>query len=336
MAKDVMDRTLALLQKRFGTTSAVRLGRGKHAEAQVTEALPTRVEVVDHYLLGLGGFALGRMSEWIGENQCGKTSLAYQSIAACQQAGGTAYMMDAEHSFDETRAATFGVDVDNLIILQPEHAEMGVEQTKVVLDAHNPKAGPLLVVWDTLAAMVCKADLKRPAGERGTAELPRLLSTELPKIVPVLADKRAHLMALNQIRAAIGVMFGPDTVTPGGNAVKFYASTRVQFFGGKAVKHPTTDAHTGKVVTMLTIKTRFSEPFRKARVRLDYATGWNNEWSTLEHAKTLKLVQARGPKGGARKGPQALAEARSKLGWGSAAPATSAPPGGAATPDSEE
>jgi RecA/RadA recombinase len=185
--------------------------------------------------------------------------------------------------------------------------EMGIEQTKLILENHDVESGPMLIVWDTVAAMLPKADRGREAGERGTAEQARLLSTELPKIVPLLSARRAHLLLLNQIRKKIGVFFGPDTVTPGGNSVAFYTSWRAQFFGGKAIKKG--DEHTGKMVTLLTTKTKFTAPHRKARLRLDYASGWHNEWSTLEHAKTVGVAQR------TAKGEAAHLLALNKLGW---------------------
>jgi recombination protein RecA len=314
--KDHLDQTLALLQKKFGGDSAIRLGKGRQAGAQVTEVIPTEIEVVDHYALGVGGLPVGRMSEVTGEEASGKTTLGYQCLASCQRHGGVGVVLDAEHQFDETRARLFGVNVDDLIVLQPKHAEMGVEQTKLVLSSHNPKNGPMLMVWDTIAAMTPQADMGREAGERGTAELARVMSTELPKIMPLLVAHRAHLLALNQVRQAIGVMFGPNTITPGGKAVKFYASWRAQFFGGKAVKDPKTLEHTGKVVTLLVTKTRFTEPFRKMKVRLDYDAGWNNVWSTLDHAKARKVIAPRDAAGRGKKGLAAYEQAKVKLGWG--------------------
>jgi recombination protein RecA len=306
--ESVLDRTVKLLQKRFGETSATRLGTGRQAAGQITEVIPTGIEVVDHYLLAVGGLPVGRMSEVSGVEGCGKTAFALQCMAACQAAGGTALLLDAERSFDEGRARTMGVRVDDLIVLDPQHAEMGIEQTKLVVSEHDPRSGPLLVVWDTVAAMLPDEDRKREAGDRGVGSVPRLMSAELKKLLPMIVQHRAHLLMLNQVRANIGVMFGPTTTTPGGNAPRFYASWRVGFFGGKAIK-TASGAHTGKIVTMSVGKTRTSEPFRKARVRFDYATGWNNEWSTLEHAKEVKKA----PRGA--KGAKAHNLAKEKL-WG--------------------
>jgi recombination protein RecA len=324
----VLDRTVAALQKKFGATSAIRLGEGRESRSTVREVLPTGIEVVDHYALGIGGLPVGRASEVCGEPGCGKSSFGYACAGSAQKVGAEVWFFDGEQQFDEDRATVMGVDLNGLHVATPENLEMGVEQTKMILELHDPKVGPLLIVWDTLASMLSKADMGREAGERGTAEQARIMSAEMPKLHATLALRRAHLLILNQTRSTIGVMFGPNTVTPGGNAVKFYTSWRAQFFGGKAVKDG--EQHVAKVVTFLTAKTRFSPPFRKARVRLDYATGWNNEWSTLEHAKGL----GHAPRGA--KGRKAHAAAVVKLGWTIPVIATTDAAAGAQHRDEEE
>jgi recombination protein RecA len=299
----------ALLQKRFGSTSAMTPG-GRTA-GQITEVIPTGIEVVDYYLLGVGGLPVGRMSELYGPEASGKSTLAYAFLVAVQRLGGLGVLADPEHSFDDDRFRQLGGDPDALLILEPEHMEMLLEQIKAVLTAHNPKTGPMLIVWDTLAATPTQYGKTQEAGKSKVGDAPLLLSNQLKLILPLLACARAHLLIVNQIRDKIGVMFGDATTTPGGHAVKFYASWRAQFFGGKAVKLPD-GTHVGKDVTLLVTKTRLSAPFRKVRLRLMYATGYANQWSTLEHAKTRGVI----PKLGAgSKGAKAHAAALAKLGW---------------------
>ncbi len=223
-----------------------------------------------------------------------------------------------------------GVDIENLLVLNPETLEMCMESMKIVLNNHSPLNGPLLLVWDSIAATKTARSAKAEASKITVGETPRMLSEELPKIMKLLNSHRAHLFAINQIREKIGVMFGPTTTTPGGHSVHFYCSWRLQFFGGKAVKDKN-EQHTGKIVTLVSVKTRFSAPFRKSRVRLDYATGWNNPWSTCEHAKTMKLVNPRSYSGKAKHGPTAHMEALGALGW---APGVMPPPAPAG--DSED
>lgn len=317
-----LDPIVALLQKKFGSTSAQRLGDGQEmeAESQVKEVIPCGVDVIDRYLFELGGYAVPRMTEVYGSEGCGKTSLVYQSIATAQRNGCKCALIDAEFSFDAVRAKQLGVDIGNLILCTPEHMEMGIEQMKLILTNHDASKRALLLAWDSIASMNTKAGISCAAGERSVGEVPRIMSEELKKLLALCKDHRAHLLATNQIRAKIGVMFGPNTTTPGGYAPKFYSSVRLEFFGGKAIKDPKTGRHTGKILTLVLQKSRFSEPFRKARVRFDYATGWNNEWSTLEHAKEMGVLKGRGPKGVAPKGAKAYAEAIRKLGWGDIQP----------------
>jgi recombination protein RecA len=321
MGKDVLDRTLALLQKKFGEHTAVRMGAGAAHNSKVTCVIPTGIEVLDHYVLGdvrgkpLGGLPCGRVSELYGGFASGKTSLAYAALASCQRDGGTAVMVDAEYEFDEGRAELFGVNLDDLLLLQPRNLEMALEQIKMVVGAHDPKRGHMLIAYDSLASSKTAAGMERVAGKRGVGDVPLIMSEEFPKIMALLGPKLAHLLLLNQVRANIGVLFGDNTTTAGGNAPKFYASHRLQILGGKAIKDSKTNRHLGKIITVMCSKSRFSEPYRKARVRLNYAEGWDNEYTTVEHAKTMGLLPGRDARGKAVRGHKAHALALHKLGW---------------------
>jgi recombination protein RecA len=306
---------IAAIRKGFGSDAALSPGE-ERAAAQITECIPTGIDVLDHYVLGTGGLPIGRSSEIFGAEACGKTSLGYAALASVQRMGGVAVVADVEHSFDEFRARTFGVDTDELVLLQPTHLEEFFGQAKLILATHNPKHGPLLIVWDSIASTKTKAGMAADAGDKTPADVARLMSEELPKLLKPLHAKRAHLMMLNQIRTKFGVMFGDNTTTPGGNAPKFYASVRLQFFGGKAVKNKD-DEHIAKVVTIMSSKNRCAPPFRKARVRFDYASGYNNLWSTLEHAKRMKAIdpRAEGFKGKGQFSVEAYNQALEVLGW---------------------
>jgi recombination protein RecA len=307
MAKDQIDDTLKILQKRFGKMSAVR--GSEDSLGTVEEVIPTGVEVIDHHLIAIGGLPVGRISEVYGMEGCGKSALALTALASCQRHGGVAVLADPEQSFDRARAeSVFGINTSELILLQPEYMEELIEQVKVVLSAHSAKSGMMLIVWDSIACTKTKGGLTMEAGEYRVGEVPRLLSEELRKILEPLKKHRAHLMLLNQIRTKIGVLFGPNTTTPGGHGPKFYSSWRMEFFGGKGVKDAA-GKHLAKVVTCVTQKTRFSEPFRKAKIRFDYERGYDNEWSTLDHAKDHGGAQ-RGAKGA-----KAHAAALVSLGW---------------------
>jgi RecA/RadA recombinase len=208
-----------------------------------------------------------------------------------------------------------------LIVVYPEHLEELFEQMKLLLEMHKPSSGPMVIVWDSIAGMCTKDGEARDAGNRKVGDVPLIMSEELKKVVPMLKKHRAALYAINQVRTKIGVMFGPDTTTPGGKAPKYYASQRLQIMGGKAVKNAKGE-HIGKIITLLAVKNRFGSPWKKARVRLDYATGFNNLWSTIWHAKTQKLIKCRaeGFAGPSHDGLAAYNEALVALGWNTGTP----------------
>ena len=312
---------LAAIVKKHGAGSARII-----EEEEVKERVSTGIDVLDHYVLGDGGLPVGKILELAGANNTGKTSLAYCIVGAWQRAGGLVCWADPELSFDDQRAKTLGVDVSQVIMLDAETLDALLEEFKTVLAAHDGRV-PLLIVWDSVAAAVSAAAEKKAAGERTVGDVAALLSQELKKIIKPLRRKRGFLLALNQTRDNIGVMFGDKTTTPGGNAMKFYASQRLQIFGGKAVK-TATGAHIAKIVTVVAIKNRFAAPFRKAKIRLDYATGYNNIWSTVWHAKLLKLIKPRegGFSGPSQEGLATYAQAVHKLKWPIEVDKSAAPP----------
>lgn len=224
-------------------------------------------------------------------HNCGKTALLYRSLGAAQQIGGVAVLLDAEHSFDEERATTHGIDVNDLVIAQPHHLEEALDMLKSVLAAHDRRKGPMFLGLDSIASLNTKAGLSLDAGEKAVAAEARIFSDELRDMPYLLNKGRAHLCMVNQIRHKIGgSRFASNITTPGGNGPRFYSSVRLQFFGGKGIKNAV-DEHIGKIVTVMAVKNRLASPFRKARVRFDYDTGYNNLWTTIEHAKRLKLVK---------------------------------------------
>ncbi len=302
-----------VLRKSFGAHSALTVQDEDDAAAQIKDYFSTGIDVLDRYVIGCGGLPGGRMSETYSEEGAGKTSLAYSAIAATQRAGGIAGFIDPEYSFDKHRAKVMGVNPSTLLIMQPDHLEMLFEMVKKTIDAHDGKV-PLLLVWDSIASMNTKAGYSLEAGNARVGDVPLLMSQELKKLMGRLTTKRAHFMMLNQIRSKIGVMFGSNLTTPGGNAPKFYSSVRLWIMGGKAIKNAKNE-HTGKVITIMAAKNRLSSPWKKARVRFDYATGFNNEASTISLAISLKLISPRGEGGKKKAGHKAYVEACKALKW---------------------
>lgn len=306
------------IQAKFGSISAtVPLGD------QAIETTSTGLDVLDHYVLGRGGMPRGRILELYGAEGSGKTSFGYKQIAQVQRVGGIGVWIESpgEGGIDEERAQVFGVDLASLVILRPETLEQCFDQQRHIIAMHDPDDGPMEIVWDSVAGMVTAEGRKRDAGSRKVGDVPLIMSDELKKLPPLLSRHNAHLTAINQVRAKIGVMFGDNTTTPGGNALKFYAAQRLAILGGKAVKN-SKGQHIAKIVTILVVKNRLGTPWRKAKVRLDYATGFNNIWSTIWHAKTMKLIKCRadGFAGPSAEGLETYKEALEALGWESRVP----------------
>ncbi len=315
VSKSKESAILQRIRSKFGAHAASTPSEEK-SRAEMGEYIPTGIDVLDHYVLARGGLPVGRYSEVYGPEGCGKTSLGYSFLAGVQRAGGVACHFDIEQSFDEERASVYGVDTESLIVLYAENLDEGFEQLKEVVDAHDPDDGPLGIVYDSIAASKTKTAMDLKAGQKQPAREAALLSEEMPKLLGKLSKARAHLMLLNQIRTKLGVMFGDNTTTPGGNAPKFYSSVRLAFYGGKAIKNAK-EEHLGKVVTIVGAKNRLAPPFRKVRVRLDYAYGFNNVYSTLEHAKRMGVITPRekGFKGKGKESLEAYVEACERLNW---------------------
>lgn len=307
--KDHVARIQAAIRKKFGDESVVRLGE-EQAASEIKEVIPTGVEVVDRYLLGCGGLPVGRMGEIYSEEGVGKTSFAMSCAAGAQREGGVVVWCETEGAINSERFTLFGADVNDLLVCQPDCIERAGEEIEVALGALPKGSGPHLIVWDSVAATPTRKELE--GGIEDYKAIPGERARALGMIVRLLKDKiiekRAALLFINQIRHKVGVMFGDPETTPGGFPIKFAASYRIKLYSGKGVKDG--DEHTGKAVTFSGVKNRMATPWRKVSVRLDFASGWDNDWSTLNHAKDRKLVEE-----SARASAKSLAEARTALGW---------------------
>src|SRR5262245_6760537 len=223
---DLKERTKAIdiavgqIEKQFGKGSIMRLGQ-RNAIAPV-EAIPTGAISID-YALGIGGMPRGRVVEIYGPESSGKTTLALQVIAEAQRPGGMAAFVDAEHALDAQYAQKLGVDLDNLLVSQPDHGEQALEIVEVLIRS----GGVDVVVVDSVAALVPKAEIEGEMGEAQMGLQARLMSQALRKLTGVVAKSKTTLIFINQLREKIGVMFGNPETTTGGRALKFYASVRV-------------------------------------------------------------------------------------------------------------
>jgi recombination protein RecA len=289
-AGDHVADVIAAINKGF-KGAATRLSGG--AKSDVREAIPSGLEVLDRYVLGCGGWPVGRISEVFSEEGAGKTSLLLAALGRVQAVGGLAIMCETEVALDSQRAKVFGVDLDRVVLLQPGHLDEAHRQLELALVSLPPGAGPVLVGWDSVAATMSKEEALEGLPEKEAFDKrAKAISQAMRVLSPLVAAGRAHLMLVNQVRANIGVLFGDKYVTPGGKAIKFHASIRVQILGGKAIKDAA-GQHVGKDVTVIATKNKLTRPFRKARSRLMYDTGWDTAWSTLNHAKELGVVETR-------------------------------------------
>jgi recombination protein RecA len=306
---DTAARIQAAIAKEFGKGSA-QLLREDQLEIP-REVIPTGLEVLDNYVFGVGGLPVGRVIELYSEEGAGKTSFGHTFLGAAQRAGGAAVLVETEHAFDPTRAPVFGVEVPDLVVAQPDHLSQVMREVELLCDhIGKAKIGPSVVVWDSVAATPTQTEFEGGiTGDGGHgADRARELSRAMRILTKKVDESRLVLVCINQIRENIGVMFGDKYTTAGGKAIKFHSSIRVQLLGGAGVKRGT--EHVAKDITVMTVKNRLAPPFRKARVRLDYEHGWDNDWTTLNHAKDKGVVAK-----DAKVGKRSMKEAREALGW---------------------
>ncbi len=285
-----IQQIMAAINKGF-KGAARPLGEG--AKSDVEEAIPSGLEVMDRYILGCGGWPVRRISEVFSEEGGGKTSLLLGALEGVQRVGGIGILVETESAIESQRAKVFGVDLDRVILLQPGHMGEATRMIELALDSVPAGVGPIFIGWDSVAATMSKEEAENGLPDKDSFDKrAKEMSQAMRILAPKVAAHRAHLMLVNQLRANIGVMFGDKFTTPCGKAIKFHASIRLQLFGGRAIKDQV-GQHTGKDITAVAIKNKLVRPYRKARIRLNFDTGWDTDWSTLDHAKTIKVIEPR-------------------------------------------
>ena len=280
-----LDAAVGQIEKQFGKGSIMRLGQN-NAVAPI-ESISTGAISID-YALGIGGVPRGRVIEIFGPESSGKTTLALQVIAEAQKKGGMAAFVDAEHALDAAYAKKLGVDLDNLLVSQPDNGEQALEIVEVIIRSNSVD----VVVVDSVAALVPRAEIEGEMGEAQMGLQARLMSQALRKLTGAVSKSKVSLIFINQLREKIGVMFGNPETTTGGRALKFYSSVRIDIRRIGAIKDG--DNVVGGRTRVKIVKNKLAPPFREAEFDVMYGEGVSREGDLIDIAVEHKIIEKSG------------------------------------------
>ncbi len=282
--KRALAAALGQIEKQFGKGAVMRMGDGIKADIEVISSGSLKLDIA----LGIGGYPKGRVVEIYGPESSGKTTLTLQAIAECQKAGGTAAFIDAEHALDPGYAEKLGVNIDDLLVSQPDTGEQALE----IADMLVRSSAVDIIVVDSVAALTPKAEIEGEMGDSHVGLQARLMSQALRKLTANIKRSNTLVMFINQIRMKIGVMFGSPETTTGGNALKFYSSVRLDIRRIGAVKRG--DEVIGNETRVKVVKNKVAPPFRKAEFEILYGEGVSRHGEIIDLGVEHNIVDKSG------------------------------------------
>lgn len=280
----LLDDALKQIEKQYGKGSIMKLGDRANVEI---DAIPSGSLAID-YALGIGGYPKGRIIEVFGPESSGKTTLALHAIAECQKSGGRAAFIDAENAIDPMYAKALGVNIDELILSQPDSGEQALEITEVLI-----RSGAIdLIVIDSVAALVPQAELDGEMGDSQVGLQARLMSKAMRKLSGAMNRSNCTAIFINQLREKVGIMFGNPETTPGGRALKFYSSVRLDVRRGEALKNG--NDVIGNKVNVKVVKNKVAPPFKVAPVEIMYGEGISHLSEVIQLGVDYDIIQKAG------------------------------------------
>lgn len=282
--EEALEEALKLIKKQYGQGAIMKLGDRVSVKVDAISSGSLLLDAA----LGIGGYPKGRVIEIYGPESSGKTTVALHAIASAQKKGGRAAFIDAEHAIDPEYAKRLGVNVDELILSQPDSGEQAMEIVEILIKSQSVD----LVVVDSVAALVPQAELDGEMSDAQVGAQARLMSKALRKITGLLNKSECSIIFINQLREKVGIMFGNPETTPGGRALKFYSTIRLDVRKGEAIKNGSEII--GNVVNIKVVKNKVASPFKTASVDLVYGLGINREGEVLDLAANNEIVKKSG------------------------------------------